>query len=432
MRRLLVAVLVVPVIAGCIAGTAPETDGGPTDGEAGSLDDLSFDAPVDLVCDGFERPPESCGEFGEPIVEVAGDGTIWASATCCIGETPPIWISEDGGESFSMLGPDRAGPTEMARQSYGIEGSFAIDDAGNVYFFDIALATTWFTSYTADAEHRHTVAHPMPPLVDRPWIRAGAEDEVYLFYNTGGSTVFVPSDDGGLTFDYTATEEFPCPLMNIGQGPTRDRMFVSGCPDDPRLWLTTDAGATWSSAEAVPLPDEDVDDREMQFKMPASSDDDGWIYVPYTHNVTDEGRAVFVARRAPDGTWLGPDRVSPTGDTSLPWSASGRSGTAAVAYYHAPQADARDNGSAEWQVRVSSTVDGHAAVPDWRTVTADEEVLTDGQPYRDLGDFLQLDVTPDGRLALVYGSETGGVVQNRFAMSSGNVDLAPGTFLNGP
>lgn len=432
MRRLLALLLVVPTLAGCLGQVGPAS-GSAAVPDAEATAKLSFEEPVDLVCEGFERPPESCGEFGEPIVEVAGDGTIWASATCCIGETPPIWLSDDG-RNFTMLGIERAGPTELVRQTYGIEGSFAIDDAGHVYFFDIALGATWFTSYTADAEHRHTVAHPMPPLVDRPWVRAGAEDEVFLFYNTGRSEIFVPSTDGGRTFDYTQQVEFPCALMVPGQGPTRDRMFVAGCRQDPKLWITTDAGATWEGPEEIPLPDVTTQNRRIGFLMPPASDDDGWIHVPYTHTAgpDEHQKAIFVARRAPDGTWHGPEQVSPPGIAEKPWAVAGRPGHAAVAYYHSPNGTPGDQADARWKLRVSYTTDGQATNATWTTVTPDPDVLLEGDFGRNLGDFLQMDVTPDGRLAIVYGADDGGTVQNRFVWSGGGVDFAPATFLNGP
>lgn len=151
----------------------------------------------------------------EPVLDVSGKGVIWYSATCCIGRAPPIWISTDGGESLAAI--PFADGTGIIRDGTGIEGDFAIDDASNVYFFDILAATAYFTKFDEDGNHIHTKPDSFEPLLDRPWVRAGAEEEVFLFYNTGGSTNFVRSTTGGWVWDYAGITSFPCPLMTMGQ-----------------------------------------------------------------------------------------------------------------------------------------------------------------------------------------------------------------------
>ncbi|HEX2022204.1 MAG TPA: hypothetical protein VHH36_05785, partial [Candidatus Thermoplasmatota archaeon] len=161
----------------------------------------------------------TCG-LSEPVVEVAGDGSIYVSSTCCIGAAPPVWVSRDGGATWTAL------ETPGVREATGIEGDFAVDDAGNVYFTDILIGAMWITVWNKDGEWLHTTPIPFEPLVDRPWVRAGAEGVVYFLYNTGTSTNFHVSTDAGRTFSPVPTKKFDVALGTLGQGPERDRLWV--------------------------------------------------------------------------------------------------------------------------------------------------------------------------------------------------------------
>ncbi|MDX1612007.1 MAG: carboxypeptidase-like regulatory domain-containing protein, partial [Candidatus Thermoplasmatota archaeon] len=212
---------------------------------------LTFLEPVLLGTAHLADQPTTCEAYNcgasEPVIEVAGDGTIYASGTCCIGESPPIWYSQDGGETFDLLEGD------VLRESYGIEGDLAVDEAGNLYFTDISVASAYISSWDADQEHRHTVpVGPFKPIVDRPWVRAGGADEVFFAYNTGTSTEFYKSTDGGLT--WLPVTSFPGALGALGQGPENDHLYISIRGD---LYESTDAGERWAEVEGPPAPSEE-------------------------------------------------------------------------------------------------------------------------------------------------------------------------------
>jgi hypothetical protein len=397
------------------------------------LPSVNLECPTDAVAtvldEAFRR---SCGGFGEPVMEVAGDGTIWASATCCIGRSPPIWISRDGGLSFKLHNPVGTG---VVRDGFGIEGDFAIDSAGNVYFFDIGAAFAWFTSYKADGSHRWTIPIALPPLVDRPWVRAGAADEVYIFYNTGFDTRLYASKNGGLTWDMVGAKTIPCALSTFGQGPDPKRLFMVGCSGAPQLWLSTDGGVTLNGPENVPVPKGNYEfGRGIDRFMPPSSDENGTIYVPFTHVLDDQGeeKAIFVSRRASDGTWSGPFQVSPGGRNEKPWSAAGRAGHLGIAWYNTPSnSSARD--SAVWHVMAAASINADAPQPHFQITRADPDPVLQGVFGRALGDFLEARMTPDGRLAIVYSRNMPGMpYENRFVQTDGGLDLGPDVFRNGP
>ncbi len=406
--------------------------------EEADLPVLAFLGPVPLLCpDGAfgtvqDAVYNDCGAFGEPQVEVAGDGTIWASAVCCIGRSPPIWRSFDGGETFEILEGEGTG---VVRDAFGIEGDFAIDDAGNVYFFDISAATSWFTAYEADGMHRHTVAHTLPPLVDRPWVRAGAEDEVFIVYNTGVSTRFYRSTDAGLTFDVAGGQEFPCGLGGFGQGADRDLLMV-GTNCGPEIYVSEDGGLTWSDAIPFPTPEGDYPNgTEIDNYVQTSADDAGNIYVTFTHATDEDSKqvAIFMSRLDPDGEWAGPFQVSPAGISEKPWPVAGKDGRYGVAFYYTNHTDYDDQESAEWYVMAAASIDANTDQPHFQAVRADPEPVLIGEFGRNLGDLLQARTGPDGQMVIVYarGTSPDGL-QNLFAQSDGALDLTWSTFLNGP
>jgi hypothetical protein len=389
---------------------------------------LRFRAPVDLLCTTPDQVPgrAECGQFGEPVVEVASDGTIWASAVCCIGKAPPIWISKDGGATFTQLrNPD----TGLVRDAFGIEGDFAIDEAGNVYFFDISLATVWFTSYEADGTHRWTVPWAGVPLVDRPWVRAGKADQVWILYNTGTATNLYSSTDGGKTWSETPDQVFPCNLGAFGQGPRRDDLYAAAsCGGAPMLWTSHDGGVTWDEGEPIPMPDVDYDKPQRgvgTFNVPVA-DAAGNVYVAFTHNVGEdnEQNAIFMARRGADGTWAPTVQVSQPGLNALPWGAAGREGHVGL-FWYAAEGERDGQADAKWHLAAAVSVDAHAAEPHYQVTLADPRVVHEGGLGRSLGDFLQADLTPDGRLVGVYASDVDGPLVNRFVSSDGMVRFGP-------
>lgn len=391
---------------------------------------FSFLPPVTLLCPSRPYPAGKCDAFGEPVMEVAGDGTIWASATCCIGQAPPIWISTDGGLTFAALD---GGPTENVRQATGIEGDFAIDEAGNVYFFDILLGVSYFTSYNAQRQHRWTTAWPYEPLVDRPWVRAGAEDQVFVFYNTGSSTNLYTSTTGGLAWEPQALFTLPCALATFGQGPTRERLFFTGCPGVPSLWLSEDGGKTVGAPEPFPvLKKDDAQLPVLDNYMVPVADGAGNIYVTFVQALDAEIKevGVFMSVRHPDGSWTGPFELSDGGLNEKPWPAAGKEGEFAMAWYHADGTSETQN-AAEWYLMTAATIDGASASPHFQRVIADAEPVLQGPFGRQLGDFLEADMTPDGRFTVIYAHREA-EVETRFVSSDGGLNLAPEVFLNGP
>ncbi len=439
-RNASVAVLALGALtlAGCLGG--PEQGGQERQDGDDAVSLLAFLPPVDLICPedphftvtGVLRPGAHCGSFGEPQLEVAGDGTIWYSAVCCIGQSPPIWRSFDGGLTFEPM--PFADGTGATRDAFGIEGDFAIDDAGNVYFFDISAATAYITKYTGAGDHVHTKADAFPPIVDRPWVRAGAEDQVFIAYNAGLREYFYRSDDGGLTWDLPGGMEFPCGLMALGQGPVRDHLIMGGCMENPAAWISLDGGRTWGERLDLPLPgNADATEAYMQ----PAADAAGTTYVPITHDAGPRGdnTAISVVAIEPDGEIRPLGTITPeSGLVDKPWLVAGKQGVVALAYYAADNVTRNnEERKAVWHLKITYTTDGHAGTPTWTTVVADPAPVLEGTFGRNLGDFLQLRQTPDGDLVVAYAARPDGQeLVNRFVRSApGDLDFGPEVFRNG-
>jgi hypothetical protein len=200
------------------------------------------------------------------------------------------------------------------------------------------------------------------------------------------------------------------------------------------LWLTENGGATFAQPETVPMPEGSYSQRGVDFFMPPVADESGRIYVPFTHNINEdtEESAIFVSIREADGAWRGPFQLSASkGNVEKPWGAAGPDGSFAVAYYQTNSTSGEMN-KAEWFLEVAATVNACEAEPTWQRVRPDPEMVLVGPFGRYLGDFLQADVTPDGKLVVVYTRKIGGVVENLFVQSDGALDFTRLAFPFGP
>lgn len=372
----------------------------------------------------------NCGA-SEPVLEVASDGSVYVSGVCCIGESPPIWVSRDHGAAgtFEQLEGD------VLRDNYGIEGDFSIDDAGNLYFTDISVASAYIASWGPDGEHRHTLpAGPFVPIVDRPWTRAGAEDVVHFVYNTGTATMYYKSTDGALT--WTPMERFEGALGTPGQGPERDHLWIAV---DGALHESTDAGESWSEVGEIPRPS-DEGDKFQAYDVPVV-DEAGNVWIVYDWRKGTDQEApyhVYAARLDPSGDWHGPYQLSPDNGTHhLAWGATGAAGTLAAAWYGTLDDEADPNGvdeDAEWHLWTAASIDADTADPSFLRTQPIDRKVHEGPMNRKLLDFLQIEIGPEGRIHIAYAQDRNGQPDEatEYVRSTTGLDLAPDDYPNGP
>ncbi len=385
-------------LAGCADVADPITDTAedavstaPTLAFRPAVDLGSKAGPMDLGLGGFGTNCQDslddgdCG-LGEPSVEVDGDGTIYVSGVCCLTTAPPVYVSRDGGETFQTL------DTPGVREAFGVEGDFAIDQAGRVYYADIEVAGTFqVTVWDKDGNYLHHTKWPAPPLVDRDWIRAEGDGIAYYVYNTGamGTRVY-KSTDHGLTWTPDAIKVVPYALGNVAIDPGVELCLFGGNMGGMRsVDCSRDGGSTWTNeASSMPVGGNDA--------YPVGAyDEAGNLWLAETQNV-DGGQQIAVTWRDLNGTWHEPYTVSPAGHHRMPWLAAGAEGGVAIAWYGA------EDRAGDWHMYVGASVDAFAGNSTWAVTVADPLPVFQGSLGRHLLDFLQADIGPDGSIHVAY------------------------------
>lgn len=424
--RLLAVLLLTALLplAGCLDADDDSADpDGPT-GSASTL--LRFRPFVDLGS--AQRPGAfgtncqdslvdgDCG-LGEPSIEVDGAGTIYVSGVCCLTVPPPVYVSRDGGATFTDLATDTG-----VREVLGIEGDFAVDAQGRIYFADIEFAATFqMTVWDKDGNFLHHTKWPGLPLVDRDWVRAEGDGHLYYVYNTGTATNVYTSTDTGQTWSLQPVYSAGYGLGNAIKGPAMGELWiVGGSQDGNRLAdFTRDGGATWQQ-EVTTIP--------AGGNFPVGAFDEAGTL--FGAGALDD--VIQVARRDTEGTWNAPVTVSGPGHHRMPWFATGSAaGTAALCWYGTPDATV-GNGS-QWFVHAAVSTDNGAT---WAVAIADAEPVLVGDLQRQLLDFFQCELAPDGAMHIAYsklrGSEGGPAEQLQYVRSEPMAALAATTFFNGP
>lgn len=415
MRQAAALLFVVLALAGCATETEPE----PTPVEPGT--GVFFDAPGDRPALAFREPVDlgtragivggavpvgafgtscqdslddgDCG-LGEPSIEVDGAGTIYVSGVCCLTVAPPVYASRDGGQTFQEMEGD------TVRQAFAVEGDFAIDGEGRMYFADIEIAATFqMTVWEADGSFVRHTKWPAPPLVDRDWVRAEGDGIVYYVYNTGGAlgTRVYKSTDAAQTFTPDAIYTANYALGNVAIDPLRELCVFGGNLGGMRsMDCSTDGGATWD-VQAGQMPVGGVDAYPV-----GAYDENGTLWMAETQTGPDGTQSIGVLGRHADGTWTDLTLLMEgDGFHRMPWIAAGTDGAAAVAWYGKRGNDTQDG---DWHLYVAATQDGGAR---WDIAVADPTPVFQGALGRDLLDFLQVDLGPDGAVHVAYSRNDG-------------------------
>ncbi len=398
-RLVTLAILLFAGLAGCVENP-PEPD--PFERKPA----LEFRAAVDLGS--VARPGAfgtscqdslddgDCG-LGEPSVEVDSAGTIYVSGVCCLTVAPPVYVSRDGGASFQPL-TTPAG----VREAFGIEGDFAIDGEGRVYFSDIEFAATFqVTVWDAQGNFLRHTKWPAPPLVDRDWIRAEGDGHAYYVYNTGTATRVYKSTDAGETWSPDAIHVVPYALGNVAIYPEQEICLFGGSIGGSRsLDCSRDGGASWTQRDSGLRTGDDAypvgayDEAGVLYLAEAQASAICYQTVPdLAAELT--GQVLDAVGRC----------VSPPGTHRMPWIAAGADGAAALAWYGTP--DTSVGPESEWFLYAAASRNASSPGARWDWAIADPEPVFVGQLGRDLLDFIQIDMGPDGALHIAYSKQAG-------------------------
>lgn len=433
--RVLVLLMVVPLLAGCLAGTGPAdpTGGTVADDPASRLQAHAGDAAVPLP-DGWRNLTtriEATGhQRGEPTIGVTGDGTIWT-----VGEDGAAIKSIDHGRTWQVA------DDPVSRPKPDIDPFLWVDkDTDRVYNSRLHIAGTWL-SWTDDggdtwranpAAGLGTPGHDHQKLTTGPPPEGVATDGypnvLYYVYN-GAFRGFVGPDDldgtwvaasydGGRTFPEEARAHPPDCRGGIAApaavGPDGTAYVAKHTCDGVAISVSEDGGASWEvrghlTSQGAPSwaldPMMDVDPTGRAYVV--WQGERGLVHLSWSG---DRGR-----------TWSDPVRVTPpaVGGTAFPDVVAGADGRLAVAFLgttaDATEWEDHDPSYAPddvvWHAYLTFLPDATAAEPVRIThrVTPDEDPVQRGciwhhggtEDCRNLRDFMDL-VHRDGRVFFVW------------------------------
>ncbi|HWG89738.1 MAG TPA: sialidase family protein, partial [Candidatus Thermoplasmatota archaeon] len=358
----------------------------------------------------------------EPSVSVGADGTIFVAAPTGVIKyaTRPqdalqhldkgifqgaIWRSTDGGATFQHLAG--LGPTPYHTvQPGGGDSDIAIDQDGRIYVTDQFGLFTESVQWSIDNGDtwQGTAPASREAPVDRQWLTVDPDTpgHVYLHYNqqTNGLTVS-ESKDGGATWSARAVSEIVAP-------PGRGLALTGGWYGfsvNTRAGIvlihTTDAGNTWTDLK-LPVEVGVVED----FFPSTTADTNGTIYVSWMESA-DNGTAVVYTFSKDRGLTWAPKRVAfeQPGYGTFSWGVAGDAGRLAFAWYGAP------NPEKEWYLESGIVLGADTDAPERLQARVDPEPIRIGYPCqsgstctsgRELGDFFEAAIGPDGKLVVSY------------------------------
>jgi hypothetical protein len=395
---------------------------------------LEGDDPIGAALGNGERQA-----VGEPSIKVDSKGTVYITGADTVGRPAPAWYSNDQ-QQFQEL------PGDFRQNFEGAEGDFAVDNDDRAYMIDTTVPTLVLSRWsdhgnTLDFTEPVTVG-VIPGLDDRPWL-AWAKDTLWLFVNHGTHIDMYKSTDAGQTDQgasfqlvFNSAEQsvehapgtflFPGHMTadNNKDSPYYGSVYVFGdCGDAHSVCSASsnDGGESWHLAEVPPSP---MTHLTAQLPLQVDVDTAGNVYGVYAADdvkASDEplgddqpatGCDVYLTVSRDGGqSWSEPQRVNPNrrGCATFPALSAGAAGKVAVAYYQETTSAAGQDDvdeEAAWFVHVTYDLNADRHPGGFRDSIADPLTVHLGPLLRELWDFFQIDIGPDGFVHVAYSQDT--------------------------
>ena len=412
---------------------------------------LTFSRPLQVEAHDLPSAVVGNGErqsSGEPSIKVDSKGVIYLSGVTTVGRASPVWISQNGGKSFEILHT----PAQFRELSpLGAEGDIAIGDDDRMYFVDTGVSFLAFSRWAPASGHgdqpawEYTYPHTLgvlPGLDDRPWLAYasdGATEVLWLYVNHGSHVSVYRSTDGGRrwseTFNTVPAQRYFPGMIAVPRHSTTDAFLFGDCQrpeDQPRAVCsahTHDGGSTWEEIEVARIEEgravapfmvaNAVDRSGVVYATWAEADvDDADEDAPNPNELdADDGCDVYYASSRDGGhRWTRKVRVGDgKGCAVFPWITAGDHGRAAIAWYetdaNGPNADdlhpaTSEVGAAEpWYLHAAVILERSPTRRQIVAAVADPTPVHLGPLFRELWDFLQIAVGPDGRFHIAYAED---------------------------
>jgi hypothetical protein len=392
---------------------------------------LGFTA-VTLVSPGFTGPST------EPSIRMARDGTAYVGAIRGVPRGIDLWRIPPGGGPAAYLGsPDSPAPSPTCCAALGGgDMDLAVTDDGSVVY-----ASLWLGSVTVGRSGdrgQSFVSQPLGTLVvgdDRPWLATDGRSVYMSFHDvvTGNIDVEVspPGPRRGLVYTPT-TPALPAVDPAVGNNQIGDLLADRQHPgllyqvyttssaaalgpfsvgtaaqNVVRMATSRDGGVTWTQHTVVAGP---ASAAYASVFPSAALDHAGNLYVA----VSDDSDLLVFSSTDRGVSWRGPVRVNRGGGSVVfPWVAAGGDGGVVVTWFGSPVAGA-DSPDARWQVYAAESLNGAAAAPAYRLFTVSDRLVRAGgicqaglgcRSGRELGDFFQVAVGPDGQANVTWADD---------------------------
>lgn len=436
MRPLVAATVLAVVLAGCTADEAPGTPSSidlpdapvpPKPGEG-----LALLRSATLTAEGYGF---------EPSIEVDATGAIYVTAAqgAQVERASRLWYSHDNGTTFEEVLP--VDPEHgVSNLPMGAEGDLALDAAGQVYFVDLTNLANVPIARSTDRGATWELRNPGAFALgggDRQWVAGGAKDVVAVTWNQVPTGFWVAvSTDGGRTFP---TQTLIPGYGPIGLGPYESTSAgpVEIGPDGTIwvarstragvvAWRSTDGGATFEATTVR------ATSNETGWLYPVvTTDAAGTAYVAWSEQAGDNVET-FYAWSADGAAWSAPVQVTRhAGASVMPWADAGEPGHLAVGYYGAPgvRGDPSDT-QAPWFPMVTDVrnATGNATMRVARFSTEPATlgtICTSGlncNGGRDLGDYFQVAIGPDGTVHAAWCDAENAVYWAVVGLAEGALD----------
>ena len=384
-------------------------------------------------------PTSAAGTFGSPVVvtnqsvsepgiDVATDGTIYVNGPTGLlsnlpGSPSDVFRSTDGGSTWTLT------PASLrANLPGGGDSDISIDPAnGHLFMTDLWLGSSTVSS-SSDKGQTWT-ANPIQGTVvqDRQWIATSGNNVVYhVTHQIPSGLIVSKSIDGGLTFPVqvlaaTAVDQTGCicPPGNLiaengGTGPlAADKVGVIYATSTGGIHFagSTNGGLTYTNTEVSPASNADT---SSAFPVVADAGN-GHLAAVWLEVQGNTTRVGFNSSTNFGATWGTPRYLVSSGTSVYPWVAA-QGSKIAISLYHTATVGTPDTvpSSSQWFEKFIESTDGGATFSS--LITADPTAVKTGvictggtncSSDRELGDFQQVTIDPQGRANLAYDRSDG-------------------------
>jgi hypothetical protein len=351
---------------------------------------------------------------GEPGIDVDRTGYLYENAPSGAGAS---WVYRSRGGTSWTRTPGPVAPTG------GFDSNGTIDACNKYYMSDLYVgsAAVHFTTNRGQTWTTNPISLAVP-AGDRQWIETGPGcSTVYVTWEQVLSGIWIGrSTDGGQTFPTQKNISSPTDLIgNLAVDKRNGTIYQAYAQDGFKLAVSQDGGGSWTTRTVYSAPSNVT----LADSFPVVTlDTAGNVYAVWEQD-TKSGSShrfdIYYAYSRDRGrTWSGRRLVESgsSGSNVFPWATGGGPGQLGVVWYRSNSGNHDPNAnSGPWYVDFAQSFSATGA-GSFRRLRAtpvsihNDAICTKGTDCsgddRDLLDFFEVALKPDGRAAIAFADDT--------------------------